>query len=316
MIIHQSSMRPLFFTSTVVLAFVVTRLLAADAIGPEHWYYHDGPLAGSLKSREPLPLYHADAHHLWNRVFAALYIRPGEDPGPGQPRRIEGGDAYPDPLLWPLTLWPSEPDVFTASNRVLDEFLETNGAALVREPIKRALFQHDLWAVHDRLARQNAEKTGDAAAVARRKILCRKLAAIIKAVALSREAIRALPSNYPLALQSGYFVARHQFDPKRDYLPTDLPTGSGNSTSGDWTEITNPGNAPPYHTRDFGGRSYFRIFYRFPEGRKAVEDYLKYVAEEGSEVVADMPQIPEHRRARLKGAGRDAAGSGESIRQM
>ncbi|MBI3465190.1 MAG: hypothetical protein HY000_19365, partial [Planctomycetes bacterium] len=95
--------------------------LLALAGGPEEWYHRDGPLAGSLKSDSPLPIYDPDPQHLWNRLFAALYIRPGENPPPGQPRRIEGGDAYLDALLWPDTTRFSEPAVIDKTTRLLDD---------------------------------------------------------------------------------------------------------------------------------------------------------------------------------------------------
>ena len=35
------------------------------------------------------------------------------------------------------------------------------------------------------------------------------------------------------------------------------------------------------HTRNYKGRSYFRVFYRFPGGRPALEEYCKYLDAEG-----------------------------------
>lgn len=63
---------------------------------PNGWYYHDGPLAGSLKSDKPLPLFDGDADHLWNRLFAAFDIRKShlaEKPGGRPLTRVEGGDV-------------------------------------------------------------------------------------------------------------------------------------------------------------------------------------------------------------------------------
>lgn len=273
----------------------------AAAENPEEWYFRAGPRAGSLKSDRPLPLYDKNPDHLWNRLFAALYIRPGEDPSPGRPRRIEGGDAYLDPLLWPETLHFSESEVLDRVDRLLDEFLTKQGAERNEDPFARALLQHDLWAVHDRLANQNLiwSRSRDSKIrelAQRRETMFRKLAQAIKALALSKAEIAALPENYAAALQSGHFAVEHRFDPQSDYLPADLPTGPSSSTTGAWMEITYPDHVPPYHTHDFGGRSYFRIFYRFPEGRKAVVDYLEYVAEEG----VDKQHPDASRRAVLK----------------
>lgn len=276
--------------------FIVGGGFAAFAAEPEVRYRHEGPLAGSLENDRPLPLYDKDPEHLWNRLFAVLYIRPGEDPPQGQPRRIEGGDAYLDPLLWPETpRFSGDLAVIEKTGRLLDEFLEKKGADLIDDPLKRAIFQHDLWAVYDRVSRQRPRTS-----VAKLHAdTVRKMGQVIRAVALSREEIAALPGNYSLALKSGHFAAEHKFDPQVDYLPVDLPTGPANSSSGDWVEITYPAHVPPYHTHDFGGRSYFRLFYRFPAGRKAVLEYLKYLAEEG--VDKDHPDAAK--RAVLKNRG-------------
>ncbi len=290
------------------------------AAGPEDWYYHEGRLAGSLKSDKPLPIYDSDPNHLWNRLFAALYIRPGEEPAPGQQRRIEGGDAYLDPLLWPETRRFSDPAVIEQVNQLLDEFLEKKRAELIQAPLQRVIFQHDLWAVFDRLASQNlawskskSKKVRDS--VRNREAMVRKLAQAIQRLALSCKKIAELPNNYVLALKSGHFVADHKFDPKVDYLPVDLPTGPGNSTSGDWVEITYPFHVPPYHTHDFGGRSYFRIFYRFPEGRNAVTEYLKYLADEG--VNKDHPDALKRAVLKSKGVRQIPAGTQLALlRQM
>src|SRR5262245_47132032 len=68
---------------------------AAEPVAPDPAYYHEGDLAGSLKTAEPLPLYGADPQDLANRLFAAFYIRTSDIPTKtgGKPvHRIEGGD--------------------------------------------------------------------------------------------------------------------------------------------------------------------------------------------------------------------------------
>src|ERR1700729_3082474 len=49
---------------------------AADTEELDPAYYHTGELAGSLRSAEPPPLFDANPQHLWNRIFAAVTIRP------------------------------------------------------------------------------------------------------------------------------------------------------------------------------------------------------------------------------------------------
>ena len=289
---------------SLAIGIVLTTGCLLLGAASDEWYHHGGPLAGSLKSDKSLPIYAKDPDHVWNRLFAALYVRPGENPPMGQPRRIEGGDAYLDPLLWPETTRFSEPEVIEKVNRLLDEFLDKKAAADNKDPFKRAIFQHDLWAVHDRLASQNlawskSKSKATRELAGRREPMVRKLARAIHALALSKDAIAALPDNYRMALKSRHFSTEHRFDPAVDYLPADLPTGQANSGDGDWVEITYPAHVAPYHTHDFGGRSYFRIFYRFPDGRKAVENYLQYIAKEG--VNTEHPDA--RKRAVLKAKG-------------
>ena len=66
--------RVLLWPVIPALAMMTGDQLCADDTDPA--YYHEGPLAGSLKSADPLPIYDDDPQHLWNRLFAAFYIRP------------------------------------------------------------------------------------------------------------------------------------------------------------------------------------------------------------------------------------------------
>ncbi len=300
---------------------------------PSDWYYRDGPLRGSLKSDRPLPLYDADPEHLWNRLFATFYIRASELPSrPRYPddttkldewdrkmrngklppgpvvKRIEGGDVL-GILAWDKTRYFSEPPLFQRANRLLDEFLETDGERLIDDPLKRAFFQRDLWVVLDHLVDQNIAHFGDAdlakrraavpdyeiepeetrlddpGAIRRRETLCRKLAVAIKRLALTRAAMEALPDNYAVAVRSGAFAKQHDFDPRRNYLPPGLLTEPDQ-----WVEIDNlptslhhdPREGQLQHTAfSIRGRSYYRVFLRFPGGRRAVEEYLNYLRREG-----------------------------------
>jgi outer membrane protein assembly factor BamB len=315
---------------------------AGPAAGPEDWYYREGPLRGSLKSDRPLPLYDSDPEHLWNRLFAAFYIRPSELPSrpeyPKDPtkldewdrmlrsgklplgpvvRRIEGGDIPSFPA-WQKTHYYSEPATFERADRLLDEFLDTHAERLIADPLKRAFLQRDLWAVFDHVVGQSIarfnepgltgrrttvpdyqiatserqdrelgaeELRADLARIARRDTLCRKLAMIIKRLALPKHVIEALPDTYAAAIRSGRFAAEHQFDPNRDYLPPGLF-----GRPDEWVEIdTSP--EPMRRNQEEGqqtflgvsirGRSYYRMFWRFPEGRRAVEEYLRDLDREG-----------------------------------
>ena len=308
----------------------------------EDWYYREGLLRGSLKSDKPLLLYDSNREHLWNRLFAAFYIRPSELPSrPEYPndstkldewdrklrkgelrlgpvvKRIEGGDAFAFPA-WQKTRYYSDPATFERTGRLLDEFIDTHGERLIDDPLKRAFLQRDLWAVFDHLVAQNIarfndpdlttrrstvpdyqvntfwspdhklgpeELQADPERIQRRETLCRKLAVIIKRLALPKAVIEALPDNYAAAIRSGRFAAQHDFDPRRDYLPPGLLTRPD-----EWVESD---TSSAHLNRDakegqmmllawsIRGRSYYRVFWRFPGGRRAVEDYLDYLQREG-----------------------------------
>src|SRR4029078_2081107 len=115
----------------------------------------------------------------------------------------------------------------------------------------------------------------------RRTELCRKLARAIKALALPAEELAKLPNNFELAVKSGYFAASHEFDPKRNYLPPRLLADRQEWPELDFHQPTLHEDIERrfvfLHTRAFRGRSYFRVFYRFPEGRQQLEEYLKQV---------------------------------------
>ena len=163
----------------------VLHFMPCFAAEPTQWYYREGPLRGSLKSDQPLPLYDANPQHLWNRLFAVFYIRPSLLPSrPEYPqdstkleqwdrklrdgklplgpvvKRFEGGDTM-SLLAWPQTRYYSEPETFARADRLLDEFLTTHGERLVDDPLERAFLQRDLWAVFDHLVGQNIARYGD-----------------------------------------------------------------------------------------------------------------------------------------------------------
>jgi hypothetical protein len=253
----------------------------------QDYYYSDGPLAGTLKSEAPLPVYDADPQHLWNRIFAACYIRPRLFPASdGQPAmtRYEGGDVI-EFLAWGRTEYWSGPEVFDKINPLLDAFLNQDGWRQISDPLKRAVFQHDLWAVYDHLIDQNIQRTGDRETRNRRDVLCRKLAQCLQRLALPTKNLLALPDTYTLAVRSGAFASQHEFDAERNYLPTGLL-----SEPEQWAEIDfhQPNvhedlsdRFVTLHARSLQGRSYYRIFYRFPEGRRQVVDYLAKLDQHG-----------------------------------
>jgi hypothetical protein len=202
-------------------------------------------------------LYAADPSHLWNRVHRQLFVRVADD------GREYGFDEV-DPLLWRETKFLLTDSSHSAAIRVLDEFLETDGEKLITDPLRRAVFQHDLWAVFDWAA---ASREGEPAA---RTALLIRLARIIRRVALTTEEVAQLPDTYAAAVASGAFAARFDpADPDRAFLPADL-LGQG----GDWVAIGGNGPVAIQHAHELS-RSAFGISWRVPGGAGRTRRYLR-----------------------------------------
>src|SRR5215468_1606046 len=87
--------------------------------------------------------YDSDPHHLWNRLNDTLFTRVAPDNG-----EHYGLDEI-DILFWRNTRHLLTSPSREAAIRVLDEFISHHGERLVRDPVKRALLQRDLWALFD-----------------------------------------------------------------------------------------------------------------------------------------------------------------------
>ena len=293
-------------SSLIAFSTVGSLAIAGDLGG---YIHQDGPLKGTLKSADPLPLYDADVRHLWNRIYSAFYIRPRVLPATDKQAesiRYEGGDVI-EFLAWGKTTYWSSHAVSARITPLLDEFLNENGSQLILDPLKRAVFQHDLWAVYDHLIDQNIKRSGDLAMRKRRDVLCRKLARCIRQLTLSSSELEQLPATYGLAIKSGRFEPKHNFNAAVDYLPHGLLTEPE-----EWVEIDFyypkmhediMDRFVSLHARSLQGRSHYRIFYRFPGGRPQVVSYLMTLEEKGVDwkrsaqfgfipPLKDVPQIP------------------------
>jgi hypothetical protein len=267
--------------SALVATLIPTPVAAADLDELDPGYYHTGELAGSLRSTEPLPLFDADPQHLWNRLFAAATIRssllPSVKDGPPV-ARIEGGDRI-EFFGWGGTTYWDEPENVARLDTLLGQFLEQQGAKLSTDPLKRVLLQRDLWTLFDFLMVRHIARHGDFEVRRRRHELSRKLARAIQALALPAEMLAKLPDNYALAVQSGHFAATHDFDPKRDYLPPRILSDADEWQELDFFQARRSEDVERryvfLHMRAFQGRSYFRVFCRFPKGRSQLENYLR-----------------------------------------
>jgi hypothetical protein len=294
----------------IAIAGIAAAGAAVRGLAVEDGYHGDGPLAGSLRDNRPLAIYDADRNHLWNRLFAAFYIRPSNLPakaGEATVPRIEGGD-YIDFLAWGGTEYWSTAETAGRLNPLLDEFLNSHGAKLIDDPLKKAVLQRDLWAAYDHLADLNIRRVGSLETRQRRDGLCVKLARVIESLALSADTISKLPDTYAAAIKSGHFAEQQDFAANNNYLPTGLLTNAD-----EWVEIDffQPNTHEDLydrfitlHAREYKGRSYFRIFYRFPGGRKQLEAYLaklnaigvdwRQAAQDGFILLKkDAPQFPD-----------------------
>jgi hypothetical protein len=294
---------------TLLTALMLAPIQAADIAEQDPAYYHTGELAGSLRSTEPLPLFDADPQHLWNRLFAAITIRPSMLPSvqDGPPvARIEGGDRI-EFFGWGGTTYWDEPANAARLEGLLEKFLAEGGEKLSTDPLKRALLQRDLWAMFDFLMNRHIARKGDSETRQRRYELCGKLARAIQTLALPAETLAQLPDNYALAVQSGHFAATHEFDPKRDYLPPRILSADDEWQEVDFFQARRTEDVERryvfLHMRAFQGRSYFRVFCRFPKGRSQFENYLKELdangidwrasAQHGSITLKpDAPELP------------------------
>ncbi len=157
--------------------------------------------------------------------------------------------------------------------RALDEFLETHGENLVRDPLKRAMLQRDLWAVFDWSVMQHSANNRPDYKKEKQELQSR-LAEALRRLALTPDQITALPNTYAQAVASGGFAK--EFDPnqvERPFLPPDLF-----DPHGPWVCIQpspeSDSGVTPMHLFNYSGRSGFLVFVRLPGGRKATMDYF------------------------------------------
>jgi hypothetical protein len=252
--------------------------------------------AGGPRLPASSDLYDADPHHIWNRVHRQLHVRIASG-------AVYGNDEV-DPLLWSETKYlltaPSHSDALA----VLDEFLNTHGERSIGNLLKRAVFQHDLWAVFDWVAART-DVNPDA-----RRALATRLARIMRRVALTKDQIDHLPDNYAAAVRSRAFPAGYDPQhPDRAFLPPGVFDANG-----PWLDITGSFFDPiaGQHAATFSHSEFFVLF-NLPGGVQATQDYLKtlwdfpepYVpepfqdGEQRSPLNPALPQIPSGAQVEL-----------------
>jgi hypothetical protein len=238
--------RPAWTVATIAPIVGAVSLMAAVA------GYQNGPPTAT-------GLYHPDPQHLWNRLHRHLHVRTTAD------GREFGLDEV-DPLLWDETRYLLSGPSHARALRLLDEFLDTGGERLITDPLKRAVLQHDLWAIFD----WAVERRYNGHDARQREALSTRLARAIRRLALTREQIDRLPDTYADAVRA---------DPS---LPGDL-LGS----AGDWLPVGGLAPITRQHASALS-RSAFSVHWNVPGGTGASADYLKKLWEFPSPFVADL----------------------------
>ncbi|HLJ89747.1 MAG TPA: hypothetical protein VKZ53_23260 [Candidatus Angelobacter sp.] len=192
--------------------------------------------------------YATDPNHVWNRLYRRLFER-----------RDAKGKAWGcdevDPLLLRRSKHILEGPAYAETIRLLDEFINAHAESLIRDPLSRAIFQRDMWAVFNWLALPTDDHPRE------REELERRLAAIIKVVALTPSEIEHLPGNY----------AQLRGSATADGLA--LP-----DTAGDWMMIGRDDGTPAAEIHaDYFPRSIFFVYLKPPSGPLNASKYLEFM---------------------------------------
>src|ERR1039458_848524 len=151
-------------------------VLAALVLGVK--VFAVGPTAEST-------IYDPNPNHLWNRLNETLFMRTGQDGA------HYGWDEL-DPLYWTETKHLLEGESHKQAMAILNQFLDSHGERLVRDPLKRARLQHDLWWLFDWAANPWTNQRDPA----ERRELESRLLRVMQRVALTPKEIESLPDNY------------------------------------------------------------------------------------------------------------------------
>jgi hypothetical protein len=214
-------------------------------------------------------MYDPKPNHLWNRLHQALHVRLTDLGNAEKEQALLPGDQSYHAFELDAFLWPNRStylrfgEPHKTALLVLDEFLAKDGEKLVREPIKRAFLQRDLWALFDWTRSWHTDVPG--------RDLRTRLAKAIQRLALSPQKIKALPDNFAAVAATK----------KLPGFPVDLW-----DTRGPWVLIgddnknTNGARTiTPVHDSFFGGRSTFLVFLRADESREKTIKLLKQLNE-------------------------------------
>ncbi|MGH7169120.1 MAG: hypothetical protein ACRELG_02440 [Gemmataceae bacterium] len=229
------------------------------------------PNAEKAKDETAVTLFDPDPAHPWNRLYQALYVsrideRGGSVCGSRNEKRLQ------EPFLL-------EKAAYDKALGTLDAFLKAKEDERVKDAIKRALLQRDLWYAFDSLGEVPFLSAHGifGETTQRRRALQKRLAQLMRRLEQPASRLKALPDNYGLTVKKGVYPAKFDAEhPERPYLPADLRLDD----KSDWV-IVRAASTPlsaPQHNRFVEGKSVFLTLLRLPGPRKKTEDY-----------VADMP---------------------------
>ena len=226
-------------------------------------------------------IYDEDPDHLWNRIHRSIFSR--------ELNGREIGANELDPLIWPRSRFLLQNPRLTQFLDVLREFVDDNGEQLTRNPLKRAVFQHDLWGVYDWLGNHLQDEAEDLAEL--EEVLVR----VMQRVSLQRSEIDGLKSNYQAAIQSGGFP--RQPDPDGTamyYLPQELF-----SPESDWICMGEKVLLATDHVHHLDGRSVFTVHLNLPGGRQFGLRYLAKLRDFPNPVSVHVDEETSTRRFKL-----------------
>lgn len=206
-------------------------------------------------------VFDTDPNHIWNRTYACLFMRKGAD-------GTEYGADTPDPLLWDHTRYLMSGESHRRAIACLDDFLNSHAERVVK-PIKRAVLQHDLWAVFDWVNRSWDWTSGREWPKQDKEELEKRLVEVIRRLSLTPEQIRGLPDTYATAVAAKSFATDYDsHSPHQPFLPPDLFRAGG-----PWVCLSAYYEQPTVAAH-FTGRSRFLVLLHLPGGRDATLEYL------------------------------------------
>jgi len=246
-------------------ALLVSVLLFVGFLRGQNKYPQPAALAAATPCENTF--FDPDPNHPWNQLYGLLFIRPARN------GKLYGQDEL-DPLYWNSSRYLLEEPLHAKALAFLDQFIASDASRLIKDPLKRALLQRDLWALFDHCASPffdpwNA-KLGPFDV--ERRNLALRLVKIMRGIALTDEEIEALPHNYDREVAAKLYP--ETYDPaqiEQPFLPATFYAGT------DWVNLEKSyyQQLAPAHTKALSGRSGFDVLLSLPGGRDATLAYLK-----------------------------------------